>query len=283
MRSYLLALLLPIAFYSVAQDSTLLKQTEERTEYAYATFKTNRIVNGHSIELVRKNNFDLKISHRFGTATRGFYDLFGLDEATMRFGGDYGVTDNLNVGIGRSTVNKTYDGFVKYRLTHQSTGLKTMPVTIVLMNQMGINTLNDVVLNARFAHRLWYVNQLLIARKISNGLSVQLSPIHVHRNLVDVPQYSNDLFLIGGGLRQKLTSRVSLNLEYFYLLTEAWNPDQVNTLSIGFDIETGGHIFQLFFTNAIAPYEEGFLISGQKEWQEKEFRFGFNIARMFTF
>ncbi len=270
----------------LAQDLDLLDEPElETTDYTTATFKTNRVVNGHSIETVAKNEFDFKISHRFGFLSGGPYDMFGLDQATMRIGGDYGITNNLNVGLGRSTVDKTYDGFVKYKFLKQSTGLKTMPVTATWISHMGITTLKWPQPDRQnyFSSRLHYTHQLLIARKFTEGLSVQLSPTLVHKNIVDSTKFKNDILSLGVGVRQKLTSRTTLNLEYYYVIPNQLEEDKTNVLSVGFDIETGGHVFQLFFTNSSGPFEKAFITDTKAKWLDGDIRFGFNIARVFNF
>ena len=270
----------------LAQDLDLLDEPElETIDYTAATFKTNRVVNGHSIETVAKNEFDFKISHRFGFLSGGPYDMFGLDQATMRIGGDYGITDNLNVGLGRSTVDKTYDGFVKYKFVKQSTGLKTMPVTATWISHMGITTLKWPQPDRQnyFSSRLHYTHQLLIARKFTEGLSVQLSPTLVHKNIVDSTKFKNDILSLGVGVRQKLTSRTTLNLEYYYVIPNQLEEDKTNVLSVGFDIETGGHVFQLFFTNSSGPFEKAFITDTKAKWLDGDIRFGFNIARVFNF
>ena len=269
-----------------SQDLDLLDdEPSESTEYTYATFKTNRVVNGHSIETVAKKEFDFKISHRFGFLSGGPYDLFGLDQATMRMGGDYGITDNLNIGIGRSTEDKTYDGFVKYKFLKQSKGEKSMPITATWISHMGISTTRwtQPERNNKFSHRVHYTHQLLVARKFTDGLSVQLSPTVVHKNLVDSTQYSNDIISLGVGVRQKLTTRTTLNLEYYYVLPDQLEENKTNALSIGFDIETGGHVFQLFFTNSSGPFEKAFITDTRAKWLDGDVRFGFNIARIFNF
>lgn len=286
-RLNLLAIVFISWFFGNAQDLDLLGNDDDlpKTEYTTATFKTNRVVNGHSIETVAKREFDFKISHRFGFLSTGAYDFFGLDQATMRMGGDYGITDNLNIGIGRSNVDKTYDGFVKYKFLKQSTGEKNMPITATWVSHMGITTLKWPFPNREnyFTSRLHYTHQLLVARKFTEGLSVQLSPTLVHKNLIDSLKYSNDILSLGVGVRQKLTTRTTLNFEYFYVLPNQISPENSNALSLGFDIETGGHVFQLFFTNVAAPFEKGFITDTKAKWSKGDVRFGFNIARMFNF
>ncbi len=285
-KSLFFFILLATTKLCLAQDFDLLDEPElETTDYATATFKTNRVVNGHSIETVAKNEFDFKISHRFGFLSGGPYDMFGLDQATMRIGGDYGITDNLNVGLGRSTVDKTYDGFIKYKFLKQSTGLKTMPLTATWISHMGITTLKWPQPNREnyFSSRLHYTHQLLIARKFTEGLSIQLSPTLVHKNIVDSTKFKNDILSLGVGVRQKLTKRTTLNVEYYYVLPNQLEEDKTNVLSVGFDIETGGHVFQLFFTNSSGPFEKAFITDTKAKWLDGNIRFGFNIARVFDF
>ncbi len=283
-------LLLCLAIYSISfstlgQELDLLDADEPIINYTSATFKTNRVVNGHSIETVAKREFDFKISHRFGFLSGGAYDLFGLDQATMRIGGDYGITDNVNIGIGRSTVDKTYDGFIKYKFLQQSTGAKEMPLTAVWMSHAGISTLKWTQPEREnlFSSRVHYVHQLLLARKFTDGLSVQLSPTLVHKNLVSADSLSNDIFSLGVGIRKKITNRTTLNFEYFYVLPDQLEANRNNVLSLGFDIETGGHVFQLFFTNSSGPFEKAIITDTNAKWLDGDVRFGFNIARIFDF
>lgn len=286
-KNYIILLLMGCSYQSMAQDLDLLDSEPEEASlnYTTATFKTNRVVNGHSIETVAKREFDFKISHRFGYLSGGAYDMFGLDQATMRIGGDYGITDNLNIGIGRSTVDKTYDGFIKYKFLRQSTGAKKMPVTATWISHMGITTLKWPIPDRTnyFTSRLHYTHQLLLARKFTEGFSVQLSPTVVHKNIVDSTKYKNDIVSLGIGVRQKLTTRTTLNAEYYYVLPNQLESDKTNVLSLGFDIETGGHVFQLFFTNSSGPFEKAFITDTKAKWLDGDIRFGFNIARVFNF
>jgi hypothetical protein len=276
-----------LSLFSYAQDLDLLddEPVEEQTNYAFATFKTNRVVNGHSIETVAKREMDFKISHRFGFLNTGPYELFGLDQANIRIGVDYGLTDDINIGFGRSNFEKTYDGFVKYKFLKQSSGAKKMPITATWVSTMGINSTRWPFPDREnyFSSRLHYTHQLLLARKFSEGLSVQLTPTVVHLNLVDSARFNNDILSLGLGIRQKLTARTSLNLEYFYVFPGQMEEAKTNALSVGFDIETGGHVFQLFFTNAAAPFEKGFITDTRGDWLNGDVRFGFNVARIFNF
>ena len=291
-RHIFLSKILTITFITIfcgsafSQELNLIDDNEpEGRTFTIATFKTNRIVNGHSIETVAKNEFDFKISHRFGLLHNGFYDLFGLDQASMRMGGDFGITDNLNIGLGRSTVEKTYDGFVKYKFLKQNDGPKFNPLTAVIISHIGINTLKWVQPERKnlFSSRLHYTHQLLLARKFSKNFSAQIAPTLTHLNIVENSNLSNDVISVGIGARQKLFTRVSVNLEYYYVFPNQLEANSINSLSMGFDIETGGHVFQLFFTKSYAPFEKGFITDTKGKWTDGDVRFGFNIARIFDF
>ena len=252
--------------------------------YTEASFKTSRVVNSHSLENTAKGVLDFKINHRFGEINTGAYEMFGLDQASMRLGFDYGITDRLMAGWGRSTWNKTYDGFVKYKILRQSTGFKKMPVTLIWFSGIYVNSLKwaEPDRDNYFSSRLNYAHQLIIGRKFTEGLSVQLMPSLVHRNLVEDSSVSNDVFSVGVAGRQKITKRVSLNAEYYYVLPDQIQEIYTNSLSIGVDIETGGHVFQLMVTNSTAMTENGFIAANTGKWLDGDIRFGFNISRVFT-
>lgn len=270
--------------HSVYSQDLLENLEEEPIDYTTATFKTTRVINGHSVENVAGGVLDFRISHRFGAIDKGLYDLFGLDAATMRLGFEYGLTDRLMVGVGRSTYEKSYDGFLKYKILRQSKGKVNMPVTMSYFASTSINTLKWADPNRKnyFTSRLSYVHQLIVGRKLNGTTSVQITPSFVHRNLIKNNTVKNDVFAIGFGGRQKLNSRISLNAEYFYVLPNQISPEFKNSLSVGFDIETGGHVFQLQFTNSTPQIEKGFIAETTGDWLKKGIHFGFNLSRVFT-
>ena len=260
------------------------KDTVKTKNYTYATFKTTRIVNGQSVENASKGTLLFIISHHFGPANSGGYNFFGLDQSTIRFGLEYGLFDRLSVGIGRSSYEKTFDGFLKYKLLRQSTGYRQMPVSVSLFASTDINSLkwSDPTRTNFFSSRLSFAYQVLIARKFSNNLSLQLTPTLIHKNLVPGLNDKNNFYALGFGGRYKLTERVSLNAEYFYLMNQPATVNNVNSLSIGVDIETGGHVFQLHFTNSQPMFERGFITETVGKWSKGNIFFGFNISRAFT-
>ncbi|MFN8339684.1 MAG: DUF5777 family beta-barrel protein [Saprospiraceae bacterium] len=271
---------------SQEEDLLSLLGEEETTDYADASFKTNRVINLHSLENTANGVLDFKISHRFNPLNNGFYDLFGLDGANIRLGFDYGINDRLMVGVGRSSFEKTYDGFVKYKFLRQSSGKKVMPITAALLLTSAINTLRWTNPDREnlFNSRLAYTTQLIVGRKFSESFSLQLSPTMVHRNLVATLAEKNDVFALGVGTRLKLSKRVAINGEYIYLLPDQVASNVQNSLSIGFDIETGGHVFQLHFTNSRSMIEKGFIAESTGKWNTSfdGIHFGFNVSRVFT-
>jgi hypothetical protein len=264
----------------------LNKDSKPEINFATATFKSTRIMNGHSIEKMPPGQLDFRISHRFGRINSGAYEFFGLDQSNVHFGLEYGIFNWMMIGIGRGTYEKTFDGFAKFTLLRQSSGARFMPVSVSLLSSAALKSVKwaDPSRTNYFSSRLSYVGQVLIARKISQVFSVQLSPSYVHRNLVATELDPNDLFSLGAGGRMKLTKRISLNAEYYYLANPKKYMSQkvYDPLSIGFDIETGGHVFQLIFTNSVAMIEKGFIGETTGSWSKGDIHFGFNISRVFT-
>jgi hypothetical protein len=285
-KSLLFFCCLLLTQWLVAQDEgdllSLLGE-EATTEYATASFKTNRVVNGHSIENTAAGVMDFKISHRFSPLNQGLYDIFGLDGATIRIGLDYGITDRLMIGAGRSTKEKIIDGFAKYKILRQSTGKRNMPVSLSYLVDAQIKTVkfSDQTRENLFSSRLYYTHQLLIGRKFNNAFTLQLMPTLLHRNLVETKAEKNDVLAMGVAGRIKLTKRVTINAEYYYVLPDQIRPEYTNVLSLGFDIETGGHVFQLHFTNSTDMTYKGFITETTDQWFDGV-RFGFNISRVFT-
>jgi hypothetical protein len=292
-KKYLLLLLLFPAFLQAQDQDLLALLGEEKTvEYATASFKTNRVINGHSIENTAAGVLDFKISHRFSPVRQGLYDIFGLDGATIRFGLDYGITNRLMIGAGRNSREKIYDGFVKYKILRQCSGAKNIPVTLTYLADAQIKSVKfaDPSRDNKFTDRLYYTHQLLIGRKFGDRLSLQLMPTLVHRNLTESPEDKNDVYAMGVAGRFKLSKRVAFNAEYYYVPDGQIATSYVNSLSLGLDIETGGHVFQLHFTNSPDMTYKGFITETQEQWffQGNDgrlmsgIRFGFNVSRVFT-
>jgi len=291
MRKIFILLIVPLllSFHLKAQDDLmdLLGDQPKTTDYTYATFKTTRIINAQSVENPAEGVLMFMIQHRFGRINTGAYEFFGLDQATIRLGLEYGITKRLSIGVGRSSYEKTFDGFLKYKILRQSTGLSRMPVSLSGYFSTAITSLKweDMGVENRtnyFSSRVSYTYQLLVARKFSNSISAQLIPSLIHKNLVPTGEDKNDIFSVGIGGRVKLTKRMSVNAEYFYTPTSQISYDFNQPLSIGLDIETGGHVFQLHFSNAQAFFDRGFITETNGKWWDGDIYFGFGISRVFT-
>jgi len=282
MRKIVFISFLLFSFFANAQDD-LLNMLEENDESIYISylFKGTKVVNGQSVKLPAKGVLQFNIQHRFGTLNSGLYNLYGLDFSQVRLSFDYGIKDWLMVGVGRSSSLKTIDGNSKVRITRQ---IKDgFPFTILANSSVYLKQwkyTESQKENFLLANKLSYVNQFLIARKINRNLTIQLTPTMVHYNLVEIKDEVNDKYAIGLGGRQKLTKRISLNAEYFYQLNDKQNN---NVLSLGFDVETGGHVFQLHLSNSPAMIDSEFITKTTGEWLKGDIYFGFNISRVFTF
>ena len=265
-----------------AQDDLFsLLEVEDIPQDVTATFKGTRIINGQSVELPAKGNLQFLIEHRFGTINSGAYELWGLDQAQMRMSFDYGLTNNTAIGLARNSFQKTFEASIKSRLVRQKMNGGSL-ISVTSYNAVFANSIrwaNPERANL-FSSRLSYAHQIMIARKFNSSLSLQLTPSLIHRNLVDKKDINNDYVALGIGGRYKLTKRVSLNAEYFYQFKRL-NELFENSLSIGFDIETGGHVFQLHVTNSQGMFERAFIGETTGKWSAGDLYFGFNISRVF--
>lgn len=261
--------------------------TPKQTQYTYGTFKSTRVINGHSTERMPEQQLDFRISHRFGLVNQGYSQFFGLDQGSMLISLEYGIKNWVMVGLNRTTYEKTVSGFAKFSILRQSTGNIDMPVSLSYFASASANGLpwTNPNNNYNFSHRLSYVHQLLIARKFNEQFSFQLSPTFIHRNLVPLASDNNDLFAVGIAGRYKLSRRTSFNVEYYPVIGSRnySNPQYTNSLSMGFDIETGGHVFQLMLSNSVGMIEKAFIGETTGSWLKGDIHLGFNISRVFSF
>ncbi|MEW7278666.1 DUF5777 family beta-barrel protein [Aquimarina sp. 2201CG1-2-11] len=282
MRIFFLLLIIP--FLSFSQDDLLSEiDTKDDNQYASAAFKGLKIVNFESTKIADKKLFYMVVSHRFGTVKNGIDDFFGLDGAVTRLNFIYGIMDGVNIGVSRSSFQKTYETSLKYRLLRQKKG--GLPFTLVGYNSVTINTQIDKENNnlpgLEFKHRLAYVWQMLLSRKFNKNFSLQVMPTLLHENLTVVDDQENTQYALGVGGRHKLTKRWSINVDYAYHMNRSSDSPFKNPLSIGFDLETGGHVFQMHFTNAQPMNTYGVLSQGSGDWGDGDFFFGFNLSRVF--
>ena len=267
-----------------AQELSLLDSLESVTpqkEYVTNAFKSSRVINGHSMELIGKGVLDFRILHRFGRLSEGASEFFGLDQASMRIGLDYGLGKNLAVGAGRTTFKKEVDGFMKWRPIRQVRD--GMPFSVVIIAGASVYTYKntDPQKQLSLSSRIGYYYQSIFGRKFSSKFSLQLSPTLVHRNETAAGDV-NDVYALGIGTRFKFSPRSAFVIDYFPVLNRPANSDTRNSLSMGFDFETGGHVFQLHFSNTTGMNERAFITDTHDRWGKGQIRFGFNLSRVFT-
>jgi hypothetical protein len=280
-------LLVTVSQWGYTQDdllSLVSKNDTIKKQRVTNAFKSSRVINGHSIEFLGKGVLDFRILHRFGEVSSGISNLFGLDQASMRFGLDYGIGNNLTVGVGRSNVGKELDGFIKFCPVFQSKGPGSFPFSIVLVSgvTLGTQSWSDTTRKNYFSSRMAFYNELILGRKFSDRFSLQLAPVFIHRNLVQLATEENDVYALGIGTRFKLTKRIAFVADYHYIAKGLDKKLYKDPLSVGFDIETGGHVFQLHFSNATGMNEKAFITTTTGDWAKGEVRFGFNLSRVFT-
>ncbi|GAB4242278.1 MAG: DUF5777 family beta-barrel protein [Ekhidna sp.] len=260
----------------MAQED-LMELLEGKTEETFvtATFKSTRLINGHSVETRQQGILEFIISHRFGTVNSGYQEFWGLDNSSIRLGLEYGLTDNLNIGIGRASFGKVLDGFLKYRVIRQSS---SAPFTVTLFTSITRKTAEDSRLES--TDRNAYTGQILLARKFNSRLSFQLMPTIIQRNFVETRQDDNLLLAFGVGGRYKVSNRVAMVAEYYPQLSD-FSAQFYNAFAVGVDIETGGHVFQLHLTNAEQMNERGFIGETTEDFWGGDIHYGFNISRVF--
>ena len=263
---------------------TTISAQKEFTKYTHETFRGTRVVNGHSVETLHEGEMEMIIGHRFGRINGGAYELFGLDQASIRIGFDYGFRDWLTIGAGRSSMKKEFDGFLKFRLLRQSAkGQGEMPVSISGFSSLAYTTLkaSDPQQPLSFQNRLVFTYQIFIARKIGDRFSIQLMPTWLHFNLVDTKEEPNDKIVLGAAAKFQLTKNVAFTSEYYYGFPNQFLSDKENSFSIGFDLNTGSHVFQLHFTNSAGMIEKQFIGETTGVWGNGDVQFGFNMVRTF--
>jgi len=285
LHSFLLVIcILAIQINTQAQKIDLFAETATpiTSDVITSIFKTTRIVNGQSIENVGAGVLDFKILHRFGPISQGGYNFFGLDQATMRLGLDYGITKKLMIGIGRSTFEKQYDAFVKYKIVSQQVGEHNIPLSISYVGTSIYKSLKDLSLTYQpyVSDKFSFAHQILLARKFNDQFSLQITPTLLHYNIVENKTIPNDFYSLGIGFRQKISKRVNITTEYFYRYNKL--DGYYDPLSVGVDIETGGHVFQLHVSNSTGMTERTFINETAGSWAKGDLRFGFNISRVFT-
>jgi len=264
-----------------AQDDLLdmLEDDDDEVHYTFATFKSARVVNAHTVDFEQKGELQFLIQHRFTELSVGPTRFWGLDRASLRLGFEYGITNRWAVGLGRSRDLSTYDFTNKVKLLRQSTGGKNMPISAVLVNTLSFRQA-DLLTDAKLEnkHRFTYIHQLLVARKFGKRTSLQLMPTYYYRNLVEIGEGTqNKFFAMGFAGRLKVSKRTTIVAEYFAISEKDLLKTRENPYAIGVEIETGGHVFQLHFTNTTTMAEGQYFT----KTLDQEWRFGFNVSRVF--
>ena len=293
---------LPIIFLMLvtitasAQDSlmTLLQvNSPGRNEKVIATFKSTKIISAHTNETLKKRNLDFRVGHLFGnmgTGGGGVHTLYGLDQSNdIRIAFEYGLTDRLMVSMARNKRMENLSADVKFRLLEQTIN-DHVPLAITLFADASYSPKfdpykDDPARNVSGLRRISYFAQAIIARKFSPKFSLEILPSFLHRNVIDLninPEDKNDLISIGAGSRLKLTKSFGIIADYFYSFREQSSKTTLHeTLSAGVEIETGGHVFSIMFTNAVGLLENDFLPNTTDSWSKGGSKFSFNISRVF--
>ena len=289
MRKILVLFLVANAFSSVlyAQEDDMMKlldaETTEKSkkEFTTATFKGTRLINFQTLETLGKRTLDFRISHRFGDFNSGANNAFGLDgPACIRLGLEYSFEGRFMFGIGRTSYEKKLDGFLKYRLLRQTTN-NSMPLSVTLVSSMFYTTVKGQPKYGYDVNRLSYAHQIIIGRKFSERLSLQMAPIMVHYNIVDSLGDKNDMFGIQFASRFKYTKRSAITVEYAVRTSKYTNVKYYDSAAIGIEIETGGHVFQMQLTNSFGLVEDQFIPHTSSNWLNGGIKLGFNISRVF--
>lgn len=277
------------AFFAQSPDDLLNMVSEKpKKEHVTATFKTTRLINFHTVEVLSKRSLDFRISHRFGDFNSGAYNAWGVDGgANIRLALEYCHGSRLMFGIGRTSGKKIADGFLKYRLLKQTTKGGGMPVSVTLFTSVYHTFMQNVLINGenkyqKIPDRLSYCHQIMIGRKFNSRFSFQLTGAMVHFNLVDKITDKNDCFIVGAVTRFKFAKRQAITLEYGYRLNKYSKDKYYDSFGIGYDLETGGHVFQVHLTNSFGLTEDQYFMYTNTSWDNWGIRLGFNISRVFS-
>jgi len=301
-RTALRLLLLLTCLPAFGQDDLLdlaMGHLPGERQKTIATFKTTKLINAHSNETVHKRTLDFRVGHRFGNVGKesfgGVHTFYGLDASTdIRIAFEYGITERLMCGVSRSKRNENYEGLVKFRLLEQTVD-NHVPLAVTLFANAAITGIRAPEgLFPQTSDRLSYTFQAILARKFSNRVSLVLLPTVVHRNYIfglvnglpaDQADNRNDLYALGAGGRFKVTKSTSLVVDYFYNFDTFRKPGNdygyYQVLGAGVEIETGGHVFTITFTNASGIIENDYIANTTDDWARGGFKFNFNISRNF--
>ena len=301
MRIFFFIILVLFSISCFAQDDLLDMLKEEsianNNSIIFATWKTMKLVNIHSTEIVKRNALDFRVTHRFGNigaeSGGGVHTFYGLDNSSdIRISFDYGLTEKWQIGIGRSKYKEIVDLSTKYKLLVQKE--KKAPLTIVAFGAVSVTPERDP--DSRYndwQNRLTYFTQVLFARKFGQRLSIELAPGVIHRNMVTkvldgngkTLTDENTNFTLSAGARYMITKRVGIIVDYVHTFSgfrSNFGPQNYyDPFGVGVEIETGGHVFHLTLTNAPAIIENAYMPETADSWAKGGIKLGFNISRVF--
>ncbi|MDC1310045.1 DUF5777 family beta-barrel protein [Flavobacteriaceae bacterium] len=282
-KFYFFVITLLFGCFTFGQNSLLNEisaESDYENTFQMPAFKAMKVVNNQSTKLAGKGDLYLYVGHRFGAIKGGIGSLFGLDYANTKIEMLYGLFSEVQVGFSRESFKKTYNLHVKYGIKKQTS---SFPVSIVGYNSINLDTSLDenVYPNLNYNERYVYISQLLVSRRFSDNFSLQLSPSVIKHNFLTTQAKTDYNYVLNTGSRLKISKRSSFNIDYSYHLNRLKNSIEKNVLSVGVDMETGGHVFQLLFSNTQASDEAGVLTGAEGDWLKGGVFFGFNILRVF--
>ena len=264
-------------------------------QFVHQTFKDTRVINTHSVETLPKRKLDVRISHRFGDIggdLGGWSTFYGLENAAdILIGVDYGATDNLTLGFyrtkGSGPLTQLLNGVAKYRLIQQKENSTPLSITAVAVTSLSTREKTDdpevITSFTSFSHRFVHNFQLILARKFSDRFSLQILPGYTHRNVV--PNFDeNGIVSLGFATRIQLTKVFGIIADLTLPFSDLRTTENgyYAPFGIGLEIETGGHVFQINFTNATGIMETDYIPYTRSKWGDGEFRLGFTVSRLFN-
>lgn len=278
------ALLIFIIISSIVfSQEDLLGELDGITEkqlFQNPAFKSMKIGNLESTKIAHKGDLYLNVSHRFGTIADGVETFWGLDNALTKIQFIYGLMDGFHLSLARESFRKTYSGAIKFRIAQQG---QTFPLNLVVYSSANINTQlkKEIYPYLEFKDRFSYASQLLISKRISSNLSFEIAPTFIRQNLEFTEGHDHLQYALGIGSRLKVTKRMAINIDYAHNFVRHSSSIYNNPLTIGLEMETGGHVFNLLFTNSQSSNEPGFMANASSNWAKGDIFFGFNLIRVF--
>jgi len=286
-KYYIITILLLFSKHVIGQETEKV--------FIKNAFTSSTLINAQTSDVLAKKTYEFRIQHRFGQMgldESAYQDFLGLDlPGNIRFAFNYALTDRLYIGVARTKYGKTYDFEAKYLMIKQTED-NSSPFSLAIYHNTAVSsadfpTIDDTYFHNdsitpfqySFEHRVAYNTQVIISRKISNALSLQVSPTFIYKNLVDAEQENYTIAIPVSG-RLKFSLRGSVLFEYAYVVNNGFE-NNLNPLSIGVEFGTSGHSFQFFATTSSNMLEQHIYTNSSSDYDEGNFMLGFNIKRSF--